>query len=159
MASSTNKRSHWRCSLRKRVLRNFAKFTGKHLYHSLFLNKVTGLRPATLLKRDPGTGILQNTSRRLLLKKKGFLNQHLIKVSKLLVFVLLSFFIISNIMIKIFFSRITVLYLIAEVERKEKTFFFFKYEIILFQKEKRSKMFQVRAKSKDVYCSIIHIVR
>ena len=25
------------------VLRNFAKFTGKHLYHSLFFNKVAGL--------------------------------------------------------------------------------------------------------------------
>ena len=27
------------------VLRNFAKFTGKHLCQSLFFNKVTGLRP------------------------------------------------------------------------------------------------------------------
>ena len=35
---------------KKCVLRNFAKFTGKHLYQSLFLNKVAGLRPATLLK-------------------------------------------------------------------------------------------------------------
>ena len=40
-----------RCSMIKAVLRNFAKFTGKHLCHSLFLNKVVGLRPATLLKR------------------------------------------------------------------------------------------------------------
>ena len=36
---------------KKGVLRNFAKFTGKHLCHSLFLNKVAGLRPATLLKK------------------------------------------------------------------------------------------------------------
>ena len=28
------------------------KFTGKHLCQSLFLNKVTGLRPATLLKKS-----------------------------------------------------------------------------------------------------------
>ena len=42
--------SHQKCSLRKGVLRNFAKFTGKHLCQSLFLNKVAGLRPATLLK-------------------------------------------------------------------------------------------------------------
>ena len=34
--------SHWRCSVRKGVLRNFAKFTGKHLCQSLFLNKVAG---------------------------------------------------------------------------------------------------------------------
>ena len=35
----------------KSVLKNFAKFTGKHLRQSLFFNKVTGLRPATLLKK------------------------------------------------------------------------------------------------------------
>ena len=34
------------------VLRNFAKFTGKHLCQNLFFNKVAGLRPATLLKRE-----------------------------------------------------------------------------------------------------------
>ena len=31
-----------RCSVRKGVLRNFAKFTGKHLCQSLFFNKVAG---------------------------------------------------------------------------------------------------------------------
>ena len=36
---------------KKGVLRNFAKFTGKHLCQSLFFNKVTGLRAATLLKK------------------------------------------------------------------------------------------------------------
>ena len=34
--------SHWRCSVAKGVFRNFAKFTGKHLCHSLFFNKVAG---------------------------------------------------------------------------------------------------------------------
>ena len=43
--------SHQRCSLEKGVLRNFSKFTGQQLRQSLFFNKVTGLRPATLLKR------------------------------------------------------------------------------------------------------------
>ena len=33
---------HQRCSVRKGFLRNFAKFTGKHLYQSLSLNKVAG---------------------------------------------------------------------------------------------------------------------
>ena len=33
------------------VVRNFAKFTGKHLCQSRFFNKVAGLRPATLLKK------------------------------------------------------------------------------------------------------------
>ena len=37
--------------VRKGVLRNFAKFTGKHLCQSLFFNKVTYLRPAILLKK------------------------------------------------------------------------------------------------------------
>ena len=37
--------SHQRCSIIKCVLINFAKFTGKHLCQSLFLNKVAGLRP------------------------------------------------------------------------------------------------------------------
>ena len=43
--------SHRRCSVRKNVLKNFAKFAGKHLCQSLFFNKVTRLRPATLLKK------------------------------------------------------------------------------------------------------------
>ena len=55
--------SHRRCSLKKGVLRNFAKFSRKHRCLSLFFNKVSGLakftrkhlcqslRPATLLKR------------------------------------------------------------------------------------------------------------
>ena len=64
----------------KVVLRNFAKFTGKHLCQSLLLNKVAGLRLATLLKKRPWhrcfpvnfakflrTLFSQNTSGRLLL--------------------------------------------------------------------------------------------
>ena len=41
--------SHRRCSTKKDVYRNFVKFTGKDLCQSLFFNKATGLRPATLL--------------------------------------------------------------------------------------------------------------
>ena len=48
----SSKSSHRRCSIRKGVLRNFAKFTGKDLWQSLSFNKVTGLRPATLLKKE-----------------------------------------------------------------------------------------------------------
>ena len=40
-----------RCSVKKKVLRNFAKFTGKPLCQRFFLNKVAGLRPATLVKK------------------------------------------------------------------------------------------------------------
>ena len=42
---------------KKGVLRNFTKFPGKHLCRSLFLNKVAGLTPGTLLKKDSGTGV------------------------------------------------------------------------------------------------------
>ena len=42
--------SRRRCSVKKRVLRNFAKFTGKRLCQSLFFNKFATLSPATLLK-------------------------------------------------------------------------------------------------------------
>ena len=72
--------SHQRCSVTKGVLRNVAKFTGKHLCQSLFLNNVAGLRQATLLKQRLWhrcfplnfakflrTLFLQSTSRRLLL--------------------------------------------------------------------------------------------
>ena len=43
------------------VLRNFAKFTGKHLCQSLYFNKVAGLRPVNFAKflRTP---FLQNSS-------------------------------------------------------------------------------------------------
>ena len=36
---------------KKGVLRNIAKFTGKHPFQSLFFNKVAGLMPANLLKK------------------------------------------------------------------------------------------------------------
>ena len=83
---------------KKGVLRNFTKFTGKHLCQSLSFNKVADLRPATLLKKRLWhrcfpvnfvkflrTPFLQNTAGRLLLKCKClsvtrfFYNQHFYK--------------------------------------------------------------------------------
>ena len=43
--------SHPDVFCKKGVLENFAKFTGKYLCQSLFLNKVAGLRPAPLVTR------------------------------------------------------------------------------------------------------------
>ena len=76
----TVRSSHQRCSVKKGVLRNFAKFTGKHLCQSLSFNKFADLRPATLFKKRLWhryfpvnfakflrTPFLQNTSGRLLL--------------------------------------------------------------------------------------------
>ena len=53
------KKVHRRCSGRKGVLRNFRKFTGKHLCQILFFNKVAGLRLQLFLnyKRDSGTDV------------------------------------------------------------------------------------------------------
>ena len=66
--------------MKKDILRNFTKFTGKHLWQSLFFNKFAGMRPATLFKRKlfhscfpvnfakfSRTPFLQNTSEQLLL--------------------------------------------------------------------------------------------
>ena len=67
--------SHRRCSVKKGVLRNFAKFTAKHLRQSLFFNKVAGRRylPVNFVKliRTP---FLRNTSGRLPLIRWIFLN-------------------------------------------------------------------------------------
>ena len=72
--------SHQRCSLKKVFLKNFTKFSGRHLCWSLFFNKVSGMRSTTLLKerlqqrcfpvnfvKFLRTPFLQNTSRQLLL--------------------------------------------------------------------------------------------
>ena len=46
------------CSVKKYVLKNFAKFTGKYLCWSLFLMKFQALRSGTLLKYDSNTVFL-----------------------------------------------------------------------------------------------------
>ena len=43
--------SHQKCSVRKGVLSNWAKFTEIHLCQGLFLNKVAGFKLTTLLKK------------------------------------------------------------------------------------------------------------
>ena len=43
--------NHRRFSIRKGVLRNFAKFRGKYLCQSLLFNKFAGLRPGILFKK------------------------------------------------------------------------------------------------------------
>ena len=45
------RKSHAEVFCKKSVLRNLARFTGKHLRQILFFNKVAGLRPVTLLKK------------------------------------------------------------------------------------------------------------
>ena len=43
---------------KKRVLKDFANFPGKHLCGSLFLIKLQVIRSATSLKRDPNKGAI-----------------------------------------------------------------------------------------------------
>ena len=42
--------------MKKGFLKNFAKFTGKHLHQSLIFKKVAAHRPATLLKKRLAQG-------------------------------------------------------------------------------------------------------
>ena len=44
--------SHRRCSVKKDVLRNLAKFTGKHLCRSLFFNKVRKPQGCNFIKKE-----------------------------------------------------------------------------------------------------------
>ena len=78
---------------KKGVLKNFAKFTGKHQSQNLFFNKVTGVMPKALLKkrlwhrcfpvnfskflRAP---FLHNTSGRLLLDKCLIVHRDVTKI-------------------------------------------------------------------------------
>ena len=60
--------SHTEVFCKRGVLKNVTKFIGKHLCQSLFFNKVAVSKPATLLKRDPGTGVF--------LFKNAFFTEH-----------------------------------------------------------------------------------
>ena len=57
------------------VLKNFAIFIGKHMCWSLFLIKLQALKPATLLKRDPNTGVFLSYLQKFL--RTPFFTQHL----------------------------------------------------------------------------------
>ena len=47
----TCRNTHRKCSVKIGVLKNFAKFTRKHLRRSFYVNKVVVRRPTTLLKK------------------------------------------------------------------------------------------------------------
>ena len=46
--------SHWRRSIERGVLKNFSKFTGKHLCQGLFFNNVADLGPLLSLSNSTG---------------------------------------------------------------------------------------------------------
>ena len=54
--------SHWRCSLKKAILKDFVIFTGKHLCRGLFFNKVADHQSVALLKRDSNRDIFLQIS-------------------------------------------------------------------------------------------------
>ena len=80
--------SHWRCSVRKSALENFAKLTGKHLWQSLFFDKVAGWGdcfwpfPCLLLK----ISCLFNSNRKMRWKKGNTLMElkHLLFCSSII---------------------------------------------------------------------------
>ena len=57
---SNFRRSHLQMFVIIDVLKNFAIFTGKHLYWSLILIKLQAFRPVTLLKSDSNAGVTVN---------------------------------------------------------------------------------------------------
>ena len=69
------------CYVRKAVLKNFAKFTGKHLCQSLFFYKVAGLRNATLLKKRLWHRCLTVNFAKFLRTPNTFFTEHLRKTA------------------------------------------------------------------------------
>ena len=102
-------------------LRNFAKLTGKHLCQSLFFNKVAGLRPATLLKKRLWHRCFPVNFAKFL--RIPFLTEYiwwlLLKIVETACVCIVFFFHYFKYYDQNIFSRTTVLYLIAKVERKE----------------------------------------
>ena len=66
------KSSHLEVFCKKDVLKNFAKFTGKHVYWSIWLNKIADLR--LYAKRGYGTGVFLRILGKL---KKNYFLEHL----------------------------------------------------------------------------------
>ena len=77
---------HWRWSVKKTVLKNFVKLTGKHLCWSIFFNKNTGLQACNFIQKRLKQGcfpdniakllritILKNVCERLLLRVFPFM--------------------------------------------------------------------------------------
>ena len=56
--------SHWRCSVKKGVLKNFADFTAKHLCWRLLLIKLQPWGPTPLVKRGSNAGIFLRNLRK-----------------------------------------------------------------------------------------------
>lgn len=49
--SALNEIGKWRCSMKKRVIKYFAEFTGRHPCRTLYLSKVTDVRSAFLIRK------------------------------------------------------------------------------------------------------------
>ena len=75
-----------RCFVKRGVLRNFTKFTGKHLCQSLFFNKVAG-QACNFIKKETLAQVLSCEFREI--SKNTFFTEHLRWL--LLSFVLVKF--------------------------------------------------------------------
>ena len=63
-----------RCSVKKGVLRNFAKSTGKHLRHSLLFNKVADLGSCNFIKKETPTKVFSCEFRKIFINT--FFTEH-----------------------------------------------------------------------------------
>ena len=158
MASSINRSSHQKCSLRKGVLSNFAKFTRKHLYQSLFIFFIKKQALAQVFSCK-FWAISQNTFFTEhpwpTASEERFFKLAPNKSLKTACVCIAFFFHYFKHYGQNIFSRITVLYLIAKVEIKEKTFYL-KHEIALFQKKREAKCFRLRRRVKTSEKRLFH---
>ena len=67
--------SHQRCSVKKGVLRNFAKFIRKHLCQSISFNEIAGLKVCNFIKREILAQVF--SSEFCEISKNTFLTEHL----------------------------------------------------------------------------------
>ena len=84
--------SHQRCSLSKGVLRNFAKFTGKHLCQSLFFNKVAGAA-CNFIKKETLTQVFSCEFCEI--SKNTFFTEHL-RTTASIVWILMLYLLTSH---------------------------------------------------------------
>ena len=63
--------------MKKGVVKNFIKFTGKHLRQRLSFNKVAGLGTGTSLKRDSKAVVFLRTLGNFEIFRNNFLTEHI----------------------------------------------------------------------------------
>ena len=66
-----------RCFVKKSVLQNFPKFTGKHLCLSFFFNKVAGLKASNFIKKRLQHNCFHKNVENVNIFKNTYFEEHL----------------------------------------------------------------------------------